>query len=236
MAVNPAVNTPPELDHPDVANHGPSADGDPMGTPAANEKVLWKGRPDTAILARSAFHTRKVAIYFATLIALSLALGNQNSAIMCAVLGVLALLVLQALAWRSARTTLYILTDARVIMRIGMALETRINVPLKHIRAADLKLRGKGHGDIALQLNGDRLLGYVLLWPHVRPWKFAMPQPMLRSVPDAEALAAQLAEACAAHAPIEREAERQVKQVNGPATRPAKTGKLPEGNLEGAPA
>ncbi len=233
MAVNPDLNTPPELDHPDVANHGPSADGDPMGTPAEDEKVLWKGRPDTAVLARSAFHTRKVAVYFAALIALSLGFGNPSSAAVCAVLGVLALLVLQGIAWLSARSTLYILTDTRLIMRIGMAIETRINVPLKHIRSADLKLRGKGYGDIALDLNGDRMLGYVLMWPHVRPWKFAMPQPMLRAVPDAEALAGKLAKACAAHVPIEHQAE---KQVNGPARRPAKSADLPERGLEGAPA
>ena len=222
---------------------GPSADGDPMGTPAADERVLWRGRPHLPVLARSAFHTRKVAIYFAGLISISLALGNMNSAVVCAVLGVLGLAVLQGLAWLSARSTLYILTDTRLIMRIGMAIETRINVPLKHIGAAHLKMRGKEHGDIALELNGERLLGYILLWPHVRPWRFTMPQPMLRAVPEAEKVAKMLADACAKHVEIERnlteikEAQSKTReQVNGPAPQSHENGELADRGLEGAPA
>ena len=112
--------------------------------------------------------------------------------------------ILYGLAWLSARTTLYILTDARLIMRIGMAIETRVNLPLKHVQSADLRARGKAHGDIALRLGGERLLGYILLWPHARPWRFAKPEPMLRSVPEAEKVAAILAEACAKHTAIEQ--------------------------------
>ena len=204
MPVNAALPQPPELDHPDVAGHGPSADGDPMGTPAADEKVLWKGRPDTALLARTAFHTRGYAAYFAALIAGSLLFGNGNAAAVCAVLGVVGLAVLQGLAWRSAHSTLYILTDQRLIMRIGMAIETRINIPLKHVTAAHLKPRADGHGDIALELSGERMLGVMLLWPHWRPGKFTMPQPMLRAIPDAAKVAGLLAEARGKHGAIDR--------------------------------
>lgn len=234
----------PELDHPEVAGHGPSADGDPMGTPAADERVLWKGRPDTALLARTAFHTWKVALYFVALVGLSLTFDNANAAIVCAVLGVAGLIVLQGLAWLSARTTLYILTDTRLIMRIGMAIETRINVPLKHIEAAHLKPRGKGYGDIALEIGGERMLGIMLLWPHVRPWRFTMPQPMLRAVPDAGRVAELLAEARAKFSPIERKLTETKEgrpvtsdeQLNGPATRPSHAGDLADRGLEGAPA
>lgn len=183
---------------------GPAAHGDPMGTPSHEEKVLWKGRPDVAVLARTAFHTRTVGLYFAALVVISLALGNMGTAIVCAVLGVLAVAILYGLAWVSARTTLYILTDVRVIMRIGMAIETRVNVPLKHVKSADLRARGDKHGDIALLLGGERLLGYALLWPHARPWRLASPEPMLRAVPEAEQLATILAKACAKHSPIEQ--------------------------------
>ncbi|MBD2841096.1 PH domain-containing protein [Erythrobacter sp. KMU-140] len=221
---------------------GPSADGDPMGTPAADEKVLWQGRPNLSVLARTAFHTRMVAIYFAGLIAVSLAFGNTNAAIVCAVLGVAALAILQGLAWLSARSTLYILTDTRLIMRIGMAIETRINIPLKHVGAAHLKNRGKGHGDIALELNGERMLGNLLLWPHARPWKFTKPQPMLRAVPDAAEVAQTLSDACAKFSAIERNLTEikedragNGQQVNGPAAR-ADKGALPDRGLEGAPA
>lgn len=197
MALSETSQPWPE-DRPEVDEfEGPSADGDPMGTPAADERVLWKGRPDLSILTRTAFHTRKVGLYFVGLIAIALAFGNVNAALVCSVLGVAGLAVLQFLAWRSVQTTLYILTDTRLIIRKGMAIETRINIPLKHIASADLKMRGKGHGDIAMELNGDRMLGWLLLWPHTRPMKFARPQPMLRAVPDAHKVAAKLAEACA---------------------------------------
>jgi len=180
---------------------GPAAHGDPLGTPAADEKVLWKGRPDLPVLARTAFHTLSTGLYVMALSAISLVLGNVETAIVCAVLAVVAYAILYAIAWLSARTTLYIITDERLIMRIGMALEARINIPLKHVTSANLRMRGKTHGDIAFKLGGDRLLGYALLWPHARPWRFARPEPMLRAIPEAEKVAAILAEACAAQAP-----------------------------------
>lgn len=224
---------------------GPSADGDPMGTPTERETVLWQGKPDTAILARKAFHTRKVSLYFAVLIATSLAFGNVNAAIVCTALGFAALLILQGLAWLSVRTTLYILTDVRLIIRKGMAIETRINIPLKQVSAAHLSMRDKDRGDIAMELRGDRLLGIMLLWPHVRPWKFNQPQPMLRAVPDAQNVARMLTEACAAISPIERNltainepTAQSGQKTNGPATRPGK-GSLqrgPDRSFEGAPA
>jgi len=70
------------------------------------------------------------------------------------------------------------------------------------------------------------MLGYMLLWPHARPWRFARPQPMLRSVPDAQAVAAMLAEACSHYAPIERSLTK-VKEAKAPAAKP---------ELEGATA
>ncbi len=245
-----ALSTPaPEHSSPFDEEMGPTAHGDPMGTPAQDERVLWKGQPSLPILARSAFHTRKVGLYFVGLIAVSLFFGNVNSAIVCAVLGVAGVAVLQGLAWLSARSTVYILTDTRLIMRIGMAIETRINVPLKHIGAAHLKDRGNGHGDIAMELNGERLLGYLLLWPHARPFQFGRPQPMLRAVPEAAKVAEILAEACAKFEAIERnlteikEADAPGgKQVNGPAAHAQRgsRSKAPHGlsdtDLEGAPA
>lgn len=237
-----AVTLKPE----DETQAGPSAHGDPMGTPTMDEKVLWKGQPDLAVLSRTAFHTRKVGLYFVALIAISAILGNITTAIVCAVLGVAGVAVLHTLAWVSRRTTLYILTDTRLIMRIGMALETRINVPLKHVLSADLKMRGKEHGDIALKIGGERLLGFFLLWPHTRPWHFARPEPMLRGIPDAQKVAALLADACANVVQIERNlteinvSHPQSVQQQDAAARPSRgPSSLPEsssGGLEGAPA
>jgi hypothetical protein len=197
-----AAVLPGGIDHAVLEQDGPSAHGDRLGTPAPDETVLWKGRPAVGVLARTAFHARSAGLYMAGLVVVAVMLGNFKAAVVVAVLGVVLVALLYLLAWLSARSTLYILTDTRVIMRIGMAIETRINLPLKQIKAAHLRDRGKGHGDIALEIGGERLLGYVLLWPHVRPWHLAMPQPMLRAVPEAAALAQLIAAARARHGEI----------------------------------
>lgn len=199
-----AASLPAGIDHALLEGDGPTAHGDRMGTPAPDEKVLWKGRPDLGLLARTAFHTRTLALYFAALIAIALIMGNQSAAIVAAVLGTALIALLYLLAWLSARSTLYILTDVRLILRIGMAIETRINIPLKQVTAAHFRPRGADHGDIALELSGERMLGYMLLWPHVRPRRLAHPQPMLRSVPDAANLARLIADVRAQYGAIDR--------------------------------
>ena len=199
-----AMVLPGGIDHAELENDGPKAHGDKLGTPAPDETVLWKGRPDVKMLARTAFHTRSLGFYMAVLAAIGLATGRYDAAAVAAGLGVVLVALLYFLAWLSARSTLYILTDVRVIMRIGMAIETRINIPLKQIRAAHFRARGDSHGDIAFEIGGDRLLGYVLLWPHARPLRYAEPQPMLRAVPDATRLAQMIADARARYGEIER--------------------------------
>ncbi|MHA7819739.1 MAG: photosynthetic complex putative assembly protein PuhB [Erythrobacter sp.] len=211
----------------------PKAFGDPMGTPSAEEKVLWKGRPDVSALARTAFHTRSVGLYFLILVGLSAFYGNVNAAVVCTVLGLVAIGILHGLAWLSVRTTMYILTDQRLIMRIGMAIETRINVPLKQVVAADLRMRGNDHGDIALRLGGERLLGYALLWPHARPWRFAHPEPMLRALAEPQRIAELLTEACAGVAEIE---ENLIEIKDAARGRPQQDSAPAETELEGVPA
>jgi len=246
-----AMPLPGGIDHAELENDGPTAHGDRLGTPAPDETVLWKGRPGLAMLARTAFHTRTLGLYMAALTVIALATGRNDAAIVAAGLGVALVGLLYLLAWLSARSTLYILTDVRLILRIGMAIETRINLPLKQIKAAHYRDRGAGYGDIALELGGERLLGYALLWPHVRPWRINAPQPMLRAVPDAARLAQMIAEARAQYGEIERNlteikdgAAGAGHQVSVPApvlarsgvvTRAGEAG-LGDKGLEGAPA
>jgi hypothetical protein len=98
------------------------------------------------------------------------------------------------------RTTVYTLTDRRVVMRIGIVLTMTLNLPHRQIDAAALRPGKDGHGDIALQLAPGVRIGYVHLWPHARPWQVRWPQPMLRAVPHASQVAALLAEALQATA------------------------------------
>ena len=44
--------------------------------------------------------------------------------------------------------------------------------------------------DLPLQINGSGKMGWMMLWPHARPWKLGAPEPMLRAVPDGARVAA----------------------------------------------
>jgi hypothetical protein len=188
--------------------NGPEHDFEPQyGLPEklpAGEHILWQGRPDTWALARRAFHFRKLAVYFALMVALrGIVAYADGAALGAAVVSALWLLPLAGLglglvgllAWLSAHNTAYTLTDKRVVMRIGIVLTVTFNLPLSRIAAADLARLPGGHGDLSLALAGGHRIGWLQLWPHARPWKLANPQPSLRAVPDAERVAGLLTQA-----------------------------------------
>jgi hypothetical protein len=171
------------------------------------ERLLWQGSPHADSLARRAFHARKIAVYFAllalwdlgtslsadapwTTIALGLTLYALGA---CATLGILGWL-----ASRIARTTVYSITTRRVVMRFGIALPMTINLPYRAVEAAALKVQADGTGDISLSLLPANRLAYLVLWPHVRAWRFTRTQPTLREVPDAARAAEILSRALAA--------------------------------------
>lgn len=173
----------------------------------AGEHVLWQGTPDWRSLARTAFHVRKLAVYFAAMLGLRIAFLLENgvpwgsaigSSSDLALLAVCTLGTLYAIAWLSARTTSYAVTDRRVVLKVGIAMPVIVNLPLRDIEAAALKTFADGSGDLPLQLKGDVRLAYAVLWPHARRWHFRHPQPMLRAVPDAASVARTLAGALAA--------------------------------------
>lgn len=171
------------------------------------ETLLWQGSPDWRLLARSAFFTRIVGLYFAALVALAIYNGSTGGVIATGIAGVLGVGLLMLYAWAVARTTVYTLTSKRVVLRIGVALNMCINLPLAKIGGANLRPLGPVEGDLALQLIGPHNLGYLVLWPHARPWKLGHPEPMLRALPDAAVVGERLARAVAAIAPVDRAQE-----------------------------
>ncbi|MEQ7874390.1 photosynthetic complex putative assembly protein PuhB [Sphingomonas sp. ASV193] len=168
------------------------------------EHIVWQGAPDARAFARDALHARLVAAYFAVLLLVSLAEGSLVGAGMTVAAAALVAGLIALFSAMVARTTVYTLTNRRIVLRIGIALNSCINVPLAAIGAADLRARADGHGDLSLTLTGPRRIGYAMLWPHARPWRIADPQPMLRALPDAAKVAALVARTSAEVRPIER--------------------------------
>ncbi len=172
-----------------------------------DERILWQGAPDWRGLARSAYHTRLVTGYFVLLAGWSLGAalargiqgpGDFSGVALTAMFGIIAVGLLNLLAWGAARTTLYTLTNRRIVLRVGIAFSKCINLPLPLVETVGLATQADGSGDVPLALTGDRKLGFLALWPHARPWQVANAQPMLRAVPDAANVAAQIARACLA--------------------------------------
>lgn len=162
------------------------------------EEIIWQGAPDWRVLARTALYTRWVAGYFALLVAWSLISGPTLAGIGATIAsGFLAIGLLSLFAWCVSKTTIYTLTNKRIVLRIGVALSKCINLPLALVSAADLRPHDKGFGDIALEVGEARRLGYALLWPHARPWRIGRPAPMLRAIPDAARVGTLIARATA---------------------------------------
>jgi hypothetical protein len=169
-----------------------------------DERILWQGSPDWKSLARHAFHVNKLVVYFAAIIAIRVfvvltdGLG-MNAALASAMwLGLLAasaIGILAMIAYFSARTSVYTITNKRLVMRVGIVLTMAYNLPFKRIASAGLRRLGKHHGDIPLVLMPGDKIAYTHLWPHVRPWRFAKPEPMLRSVRDPQRVAEILTQA-----------------------------------------
>lgn len=175
------------------------------------EHVHWEGAPEWRSLSRFALHARKVAFYFALLVVFRavIAVGEPKpmpyfvaGALPLLLLGAIVVGASRAIAKAIARTSSYAITDRRVVMRVGVLVPIVLNIPFRQIESAGLKRHPDGTGDIALKLTGHDRLAYLHLWPHVRAWRLADPEPTLRSIPMPDDVATLL--------------RRKVEEVTGP--------------------
>ena len=155
----------------------------------ANERILWQGAPQWRLVAVHVFHVRTLAWYFAAMMLLQATylLGEPERnlfkpLLLSFLLSVISLGILSLMAWLTARTALYTLTNKRVVMRIGVVLTLTFNLPLRMLAAASLKTNPDGTGDIALKLAGNDHIAWLNLWPHARPWALRHPEPSLRCI------------------------------------------------------
>ena len=163
------------------------------GNLPADERILWQGSPDWRTLMIDAYHIRAVAGYFGVLILWALVAGNALGALITLGVGAAGLAVLALLALAAARSSVYTLTNKRVVLRIGIALPKCINVPLSQMTSVDIDAKRDGHANIALSVSGAQRLGWIALWPHARPWRLNRVEPMLRCLSDGQDVAALLA-------------------------------------------
>ncbi|MES2974272.1 MAG: photosynthetic complex putative assembly protein PuhB [Pseudomonadota bacterium] len=182
------MNAPVQHEHEFEAEHGL-----PEPLPPG-ERILWQGAPDWRTLAVQVMRVRTLAIYFALMLLWRVSTvlydggGVASAALSLAVLlplSLVALGLLSLMAWLTSRTTVYTLTDRRVVMRVGIVLSVTFNLPYRKIASAGLRANNDGTGDIALTLAQDEQIAYLHLWPHARPWRVKHTEPMLRGIPDA---------------------------------------------------
>ena len=162
------------------------------------EHILWQGRPDSKTFARVILHERKIALYFLLLIGWKFGTGFYDgetfaqSLYTAATLALGALIVFSLLklyARAVEKTTIYTITNKRIVMRFGVALPVTFNFPFAQIIEANLKPVIDDKGTISLGLKEHTKVSWLILWPHVRPWKLAHPQPSIRLVSDVQEVA-----------------------------------------------
>jgi Bacterial PH domain len=157
-----------------------------------DEHIIWQSAPDWKHLFLGALHTRICVAYFVAIVIWSLLQADVKTAAAVAMLGSVVIALSALFAWGVERTSVYTLTNKRIVLRVGVALNKCINIPLSEIESANLKMQGDGHGNIVLDLKGIPRLGYMMLWPHARSLRIVRPRPMLRAIPDARNVAALL--------------------------------------------
>lgn len=193
------------------------------------ERLLWRGSPTAWRLSTGAFRLPIIGAYFALLGGWQLAGSLHAGASLGEIAGRLSWTaglaaftvgILCACGYLIARNTVYTITSRRVIFRHGVAMPMAINVPFAQIDGAEARLYADGSADLPLVLAGGSRVPRLLLWPHVRPWRYRAAAPMLRAVPDGERVARILGEALA-------QASNQPVAVGAASTAPARPAARP---------
>ena len=187
-----------------VRGAAPLNDANLAETLPDGEVLIWQGRPEARAIAIRGMYLWYVVAYLLGLVVLRtgyLITGDAQTSEWSALLAwqsLASLFIVGVIAGLSAlygKTTIYSLTNRRLILRTGAAVPIHVNFPLEQIVSADLKVFPDGTGDIALTLENSDKLYWLLLWPNVRSWWVRPLQPLLRGLRDFELAASSLASA-----------------------------------------
>ena len=156
----------------------------------AGERVLWEGSPDAQALARHLFFVRPISVYLSVMVLwwVAVNVSEAGTTSFWVTLGTQLLLsggVVLA-AWLFARAiakgTTYAITERRLVLNFGVVFPMTINLPLRYVQGASARQFPDKTGQIAVQLTSKEKLAWIVLFPHVRPWKFNNPEPLLRGL------------------------------------------------------
>ena len=149
------------------------------------ESILWKGRPSLWGFSWNLFGLKWITLYLGILSIVSVArffASDFYTAFYVDFLpfflsGIFASIILIGLAATQTYSTVYIITENRVIIKTGAALSFLISMPFKKIKEVNLQKRGASIGTISFELLSEKRVPYISCWPSVRPWKFKRTQP-----------------------------------------------------------
>ncbi len=170
------------------------------------EHIIWQGSPDIWRMAKDVFYIRPIIAYFIFLVLYrifdGISLEHTILSIVVSTSWMLALSVVcvglvYCLAYFTANTTVYTMTNHRIVMRIGIALTLSFNLPYKEIISADFKEKKDGFGNIPFRISPNTKIAYFHLWPHARPFFYNNPEPMLRNIANVKEVAILLTNAWA---------------------------------------
>jgi len=149
------------------------------------ESILWKGRPSLWGFSWNLFGLKWITLYLSMLSIVSVArffASDFYTAFYVDFLpfflsGIFASIILIGLAATQTYSTVYIITENRVIIKTGAALSFLISMPFKKIKEVNLQKRGASIGTISFELLSEKRVPYISCWPSVRPWRFKRTQP-----------------------------------------------------------
>ncbi len=156
----------------------------------AEEKLLWSGRPDWRGLAYQSFGLKYLILYFIggafyaiskmdRIFSLDVFLMSFYPYFLS---GLLAGIVLSAIAYFQAINISYVITEKRVIIRSGAALIFLLNAPFKKISSIDKQKLRNGMVNISFTTISRKRIPYLSCWPSVKPWSIFNPKPAFRCI------------------------------------------------------
>ncbi len=158
------------------------------------ENILWYGRPDWRILSWYVFGLRYLFVYlFISLLIVfykpkdyfyfSDFFGEWLPYLICIFFAGCFFVLL---SYIQSRSTHYVITDKRIIIKTGSALIFFLNAPFKRIMSIDRQQLRFGFGNICFETISKKRIPFFSSWPSVRPWYFTNPQPCFRCIKNVE--------------------------------------------------